>query len=49
MGEDITSENTLPNILDGQKWENHFKTLFTKVEGDIDSTMHAIHNNMSIP
>ena len=26
-----------------KKWGKHFKTRFTKVEGDIDNTMHKIN------
>ena len=36
MGEDVIEKNSLPKNLDGQKWENHFKNLFTKIDGDID-------------
>ena len=37
MGEDVIEKNSLPNNLDGQKWENHFKNLFKKIGGDIDN------------
>ena len=43
LAERLTLQNTLPINLEGQKWEKHFKTLFTKVEGDIDSTKHKIN------
>ena len=43
MGEDVSTDNTLSNNLDGQKWEDHFKNLFTKIEGGIDTTMNKIN------
>ena len=39
MGEDLVYNNTFFNNLDGQKWENHFKILFTKIDCDINNTM----------
>ena len=35
------------DILDGQKCEDHFKILFTKIEGDIESTMPKIDKPIS--
>ena len=39
MGEDLVYDNTFSNNLDGQKWENHFKILFTKIDCEIYNTM----------
>ena len=39
MGEDLVYGNTFSNNLDGQKWENHFKMLFKKLDGDINNTI----------
>ena len=42
MYEDLVHGNTLSNNLDGQKWENHFKILFQKIDGDINNTMKKL-------
>ena len=39
FGEDIKVSNQFPENLDGQIWENHFKLLFKKIDGDIDTLM----------
>ena len=39
MGEDLVYDNTFSNNLDGQKWQNHFKILFTKIDCGINNTM----------
>ena len=44
MGEDLTHANAFSNNLDGQRWENHFKNLFTKTGGDINNTMKKSHS-----
>ena len=39
MGEDLINHNSLPENVDGQQWENHFKNLYTRIEDDIDEIM----------
>ena len=41
LGENKTY-NHLPEDTDGQEWENHFKNLFTKQNGNIDDTLEKI-------
>ena len=42
IGENLTIGNQFADNIDGQKWENHFKNLFTKENGDIDKIMEKI-------
>ena len=42
LGEDLNTSNQFPDNEDGQKWENHFKNLFTKENGDIDKLMKKV-------
>ena len=39
MGEDLINHNSLPENVDGQQWENHFKNLYTRIDDDIDEVM----------
>ena len=48
MGEDLTHANAFSNNLDGQRWENHFKNLFTKTGGDINNTMKKSHSPTNV-
>ena len=36
VGEDYAEPSSMPADTDGLIWENHFKILFTKIDGDID-------------
>ena len=39
LGEDLINRNSHPENLDGKKWENHFKNLYTQIDGDIEKVM----------
>ena len=39
IGEEYTSKDQFPEDIDGKKWEDFFKRLFTEEKGDIESTL----------
>ena len=39
IGEEYTNKNQFPEDIDGKRWEDFFKGLFTEEKGDIDSIL----------
>ena len=39
FGENKTQSNDIPEDIDGKQWEDHFRKLFVKHEGNIDEVM----------